>query len=267
METNTIDSKNFNDSSTQLWLANILEENSKQHSPFSLRAFARKVEVSPAVLSRVLAGKRKLTFNLAVRIADALSLGPSEREQLYSFYLTYSSDEKSLEVKKEKEESIDCFNALKDWYHYGITQLLFIETFNEDPKWIAKMLSITELEAKLGLDRLIRLNILARDSDGKIYRTKFHLSASTDIASAGLKHFQKQILEKSINSLEIDDLSERDITSITIAVNEDQIQEVKKEIKIFRKKMSELLTTGKKTRVYNLGVHLYPLSKSSKTNE
>lgn len=248
---------------SQSWLENLLAEKTQKNPLFSLRAFSKMVNISPAVLSRVLSGKRKLTFNLAVRIADALALGPSERELLYSFYLSNApADAMTEQNKKEKELSIDCFNAMKEWYHYGITQLLYIESFKEDPKWVAKMLSITELEAKLALDRLIRLEILDRDENGKLYRTATHLSTTTDIASSGIKHFQKQILEKSIASLLNDDISERDITSITIAINEDRIPEAKAEIKKFRMKMSEFLATGKKTRVYNLGVHLIPLSKS-----
>ena len=250
----------------QLWLENLLAEKIKTNPQFSLRAFARLVGVSPAVLSRILSGKRNLTFNLAVRIADGLVLGPIDRNQLYSLFTHTKSNENIKEDSHEKELSIDCFNAMKDWYHYGITQLLYMESFNEDPKWIAKMLSITELEAKLAIDRLIRLEMIDRDENGKIYRTNFHLAASTDVASAGIRHFQKQILEKSIKSLEEDDISVRDITSITIAINEDRLQEAKKEIKNFRKKMSEFLTEGEKTRVYNLGVHLIPLSKSAKDN-
>lgn len=257
METNIMENN-----SSQLWLENLLAEKIKKNPQFSLRAFARLVDVSPAVLSRILSGKRKLTFNLAVRIADALVLGPIERDTLYSFFMGAAS-EKSDEDRHEKELSIDCFNAMKEWYHYGITQLLCIEAFQEDPKWIAKILSITELEAKLAIDRLLRLEIIDRDENGKLYRTATHLSTSTDIASAGIRHFQKQILEKSIESLERDDVSERDITSITIAINEDRIPEAKKEIMRFRKRMAEFLADGEKTRVYNLGVHLIPLSKST----
>ena len=264
METNIISTF---ETSSKHWLENLLEEKTKKNSQFSLRAFARLVEVSPAVLSRVLSGKRKLTFNLAVRIADALVLGPVEREVLYSFYLTNTEDQSSIEVKKEKEVRTDCFNAMKEWYHYGITQLLYVKNFNKDPKWIAKMLSISELEAILAIDRLIRLEILDRDENGKLYRTSKHLSTTTDIASSGILHFQKQILEKSIESLETHDLKERDITSITIAINEDRIEEAKKEIKKFRMKMSEFLSAGEKTRVYNLGIHLIPLSKSARTEE
>lgn len=257
METNT------ENNHSQLWLENLIAEKIKKNPQFSLRAFARMVDVSPAVLSRILSGKRKLTFNLATRIADALVLGPVERDTLYSFFLGSSSEEKTEEEKVQKELSIDCFNAMKEWYHYGITQLLYIESFKEDSKWIAKMLSITELEAKMAIERLLRLEILDRDENGKLYRTATHLSTTTDIASAGIRHFQKQILEKSIESLEKDDVLERDITSITIAINEDRLAEAKLEIKKFRMKMSEFLSTGEKTRVYNLGVHLIPLSKSA----
>ena len=153
---------------SQLWLENLLTEKIKKNPQFSLRAFARLVNVSPAVLSRILSGKRKLTFNLAVRIADALVLGPSEREALYSFFTSNDHSEKSEEEKHEKELSIDCFNAMKEWYHYGITQLLYVESFRDDPKWISKMLGITELEAMLAIERLLRLEILDRDEDGRL---------------------------------------------------------------------------------------------------
>lgn len=250
------------ETNTQLWLENLLANKVKRNPQFSLRAFSRLVDVSPAVLSRILSGQRTLTFKLAVRIADGLLLGPSERDELYSFFTKKFDENESLTDRHEKEQSIDCFNAMKEWYHYGITQLLYIEGFKEDPKWIAKMLSITELEAKLAVERLIRLEILDRNEFGKLYRTSTHLSTTTDIASAGIRHFQKQILEKSIESLERDSLNERDITSITIAINEDRLAEAKLEIKKFRLKLSEFLSVGEKTRVYNLGIHLIPLSKS-----
>jgi len=259
---NFMETNNTENNHSQLWLENLIAEKIKRNPQFSLRAFARMVDVSPAVLSRILSGKRKLTFNLATRIADALVLGPVERETLYSFFLGSSLEEKTEEEKVQKELSIDCFNAMKEWYHYGITQLLYIESFKEDSKWIAKMLSITELEARMAIERLLRLEILDRDENGKLYRTATHLSTTTDIASAGIRHFQKQILEKSIESLESVDVLERDITSITIAINEERLAEAKQEIKKFRLKMAEFLGTGEKTRVYNLGIHLIPLSKS-----
>ena len=171
---------------SQVWLQNLLEEKTKRNPQFSLRSFARMVEVSPGVLSRIMNGKRKMTFSLAVRIADALKLGPMERETLYSFYLSESDMKKTDYAAKEL--TLDCFNAMKEWYHYGITQLLFVENFKEDYKWMAKILCVSELEVKLAVDRLVRLEILDRDENGKLYRTSTHLTTSTDVASSGIRH-------------------------------------------------------------------------------
>lgn len=255
--------ENIENTKKKLWLEQRLALKIKTNSQFSLRAFARLVDVSPAVLSRVLSGKRKLTFKLAVRIADALVLDPQERSELYSFFSSHKGEDDLQTDVAGIELTIDCFNAMKEWYHYGITQLLLMEGFSEDPKWIARMLSISEIEAKMAIDRLLRLEILDRDKNGKLFKTSFHLTTTTEVASAGIRHFQKQILEKSIYSLEHDDISTKDITSVTIAINENKISEAKKEIAKFRKKMAEFLTEGEKTRVYNLGIHLIPLSKSN----
>ena len=244
------------------WLENLLNERVQRNPSYSLRSFSSRIGVSPSVLSRVLSGKRNLSFKLALRIADSLKFGPEEREHLLELF-SNNKQEKTEEstIRKTKDLSVDCFNAMSEWYNYGLTQLLLIDEFREDSKWIAKALNISELQVKLTIERLLRLEILDRDEAGKLYRTSSHLSSTTDIASAGLRIFQKQILEKAITSLEEDHYLERDITSITMAVNEENIPKAKEEIKKFRLKMADLLENGKKTRVYNLGIHLIPLSE------
>lgn len=234
------------------WLENLLAEKIKKNPQFSLRAFARLVEVNPAVLSRVLTGKRRLTFKLAVRIADALNLEMHEREKLYSTY--------THETPNAHNE--DSYLALKNWYHYGITQIILLKNFREDYRWIAKTLDISELEARNAVERLIRLKVLARDEDQELIKTNFHFDTTPEIAASGIKIFQKEIFEKAINSLEVDEDNERNISSITLAISEDKLIEAKKEIKNFKKNMTKLLVDGEKTRIYNLSVSLFPLSES-----
>ena len=243
----------------QTWLENLLAEKIKYNPQFSMRAFARMVDVNPAVLSRILSGKRQLTFNLAVRIADALTLGPMEREELYAIF----TERSSLLNLKDKEINLDSYHAIKDWYHYGITELLLMDSFREDYKWLAHILDISELEAKLAVERLLRLKVLARDTDGKLCRTYAYFSTTPEIAASGIKHFQKQILEKFSESLDKDLEVERSFSSITIAINEEHLDLAKKEIKKFKKTMTKLLGEGKKTRLYSLGIMLTPLSKST----
>lgn len=246
------------------WLESFLSMKLQSNPRYSLRAFSQRVGISPSVLSRVLTGKRNLSFKMAVRISDALVLGPIERSELLKMTLKNKDQSPLNEQKKEKhvkDLTIDCFMAMSDWYHYAICQLIYVENFKEDNKWIAKTLGITELEVALAITRLIKLDILDRNDEGALFRTSSHYQTSTDIASAGLRKFQKQILERAILSLSDDLILDRDVTSITMAINIDKIPEAKIKIKQFRSDMADLLEEGVRTRVYNLGVHLVPLSK------
>ena len=53
--------------------------------------------------------------------------------------------------------SIDKFSVISEWYHYAILELTYVSGFKADYKWIARKLSITVEEAKVAIERLIRL--------------------------------------------------------------------------------------------------------------
>ena len=57
------------------------------------------------------------------------------------------------------------------------------------------------------------------------------------------------------------------MTYMTMAIDETKISEAKLLIEEFTNKMSALLETGKRTRVYEYGVYLYPLQKENLTEE
>jgi uncharacterized protein (TIGR02147 family) len=246
------------------WLEQLLTKKIQSNPQYSLRSFARQVGIAPSALSRILSGKRTFTLNLAIRISNALGLTPKDRDQLLAMISPPIKEVSTKKQSETKQLSVDCFNAMSEWYHFGIMQLFFLDDFVQDQKWMAKILGISQLEVKLAIERLLRLEILDKNEKGELFRTANQFATTTDISSAGLRLFQKQILEKAIVSLEEDQIFERDITSITVASNETQIELVKKEIKKFRLKMAKVLAEGPKTRVYNLGIHLIPVSDSTK---
>jgi hypothetical protein len=55
-----------------------LERLQRKNSRFSLRAFARKLGLSPGMLSNVLAGKRNLSVEVALQVAQRLGYSPAE---------------------------------------------------------------------------------------------------------------------------------------------------------------------------------------------
>lgn len=58
------------------------------------------------------------------------------------------------------------------------------------------------------------------------------------------------------------DIKDHDITSMTIAVDKTKIEVAKKKIAKFRRSLTKYLETGHKTEVYTFNVQLFPVSKA-----
>jgi len=66
------------------FLQNELEKRCKKNPRFSLRAFARTLEVEPSALSKILHGKRALTPKMLMRMASQLGLPTQDIERFAS---------------------------------------------------------------------------------------------------------------------------------------------------------------------------------------
>ena len=51
------------------------------------------------------------------------------------------------------------------------------------------------------------------------------------------------------------------MTSMTMAIDVDRLPEAREVITKFRRELCALLENGEQTRVYNLGIQLYPVSE------
>ncbi|HUP57729.1 MAG TPA: DUF4423 domain-containing protein, partial [Bdellovibrionota bacterium] len=142
-----------------------------------------------------------------------------------------------------------------------ILSLLETRDFEENPAWIAERLGINPVEASAALERLERLGLVARAQSGKLLSTEKNVATTNDVASAALRRSHRQSLEQAIEKLEEIDVEDRDITSITMAIDPAALPLAKKMIREFRRKLCATLETGKRSEVYNLNVQLVPVSR------
>lgn len=243
----------------------------EKNKSYSLRAFAKSCNVSPAALSQLISGKRVPSYKMAQKIMDHLGLPPTEREEFLSS-LAKKHQKRTLQRlnpvfrKKQKEFaakeiSIDLFKVIGDWYHYALLMLVCVNDFRPSHKWMASQLGISELEAKLGMTRLVEVGLLKKDGDTYSVTNEHFTTADKHLTNAALKRHTKQSLEKAIESVDNDPIDVRSMSYMTMAIDEDKIGEAKLLIEEFTNKMSALLESGKRTRVYEFGVYLYPLQK------
>ena len=145
----------------RLFLQGQFIERCKRNPKYSLRAFAKLLEVDASTLSQILREKRSISVVLQRSFLERLGLGPAEVNNLQMI------DEKEEETKV-RELALDAFQVIADWYHYAIFELITVKGFRNDSKWIAKTLNISPTEVNIALERLVRLDLIKLHKDGKL---------------------------------------------------------------------------------------------------
>jgi len=97
----------------------VLAERCQANPAYSLRSFAKQSGISVTVLSLVLSGKRKFSKQATERLADHLSLDPEA-----SLSLLRSRQTRGPAPAARTEISLDLFELISDWFHYGILSAL-----------------------------------------------------------------------------------------------------------------------------------------------
>ncbi|MBI2609108.1 MAG: DUF4423 domain-containing protein [Deltaproteobacteria bacterium] len=126
---------------------------------------------------------------------------------------------------------------------------------------MAKRLNISISQTVEAIKRLERLNFLKKNEDGTFVNCKKQLSTTDGTPDISLRKAHSHNLMLAQKSLEHDDLSTRDFTAVTMALDPEKLNDAKKMIREFRDKLSLYLSSGKKKEVYKLCVQLFPLTR------
>ncbi len=261
----------------QTCLKDELSRRLQKNPRYSLRSFARSLQVDPASLSRILLNQKVPTPELSQKILKNISLSPAEQKQflqsMAKAYEDHGVQRKKPEIKKILSDlnshvpthdfSADLFRVISDWYHYAILQLIQTEGSQMDAKWMARELNLQEIEVKLALSRLQELNLL-EEKNGKWVRIPRSLVLEDKaITTPALRKRVKQVTEKSVSSLENDSIELRNHSTLTMAIDPAKIPLAKKMIEAFTLELANALQTKKK-KVYELQINLFPLQRSEK---
>lgn len=243
-----------------------LSEIQRGNPQYSLRAFSKKVGVHVGALSSILNGKRNVSRDLAERISQRLLLDPQERSEILGLFpakrlYNKPGSAEGAPSSRYLQLSAAQFKMMAEWEHFAVLSLQACSDFQDSTSWIASRLGISESRAKQVVDRLIELELLERDQKGKLKRSDKSFRTTDDIADLSLKRCHDQTLELARDSLYRDSVSDRDFTSITMAIDPEKLSMAKEMIREFQDKLSDVLESGTRTEVYRLSMQLFPLSK------
>jgi uncharacterized protein (TIGR02147 family) len=268
----------MNETNYQEFLKNELDSRKTANSSYSLRAFARDLELTPPVLSSILNGKKGISTERAKKIAQKLKLNKNQFEWFVaSAGSLHARSQKVRSTFKEKmslcekpnefnELSLDYFKVIADWYHFAILELTYLENFQADFEWIAEKLGISTKEVSDAVARLLKLDLLEIKNGRWIDTFKF-LVTPNDVPSLSLKKYHSQLIQKSQKALFDQDVEKREYGSHVVSIDSDKLPELKKYIREFRNNFEKLVNSSKKKNdVYCLSLQFFSLTNVTKEN-
>ena len=234
-------------------LQNELVRRCRGNPHYSLRAFARFLDLDHSSLSQYLRGRRRLSIAIQRRLAERIGLPPPKSE-------SPSGEEGPL--AEATGLTADAFAVISDWYHFAIFELVTVEAFQPKPRWIARALGITINEVHIAVERLFRLGLLRRDDEGRWRQGAPLITTATNpFSTIGFRNLQAQVLQKALRALEEIPMERRDQSSMTLAIPAHRLPEAKERIRRFRRSFcSALQSEGERDSVYQLSISFYPLT-------
>lgn len=249
----------------RLWLESEYLSRKRKNSGYSLRAFAKFLEIPSGRLSQLLSEKRRFTPKLGAKIAGRLNFDPRQTEQL--LHAIRSSRSPSAEPRTPKPAvsyrpiDMDAFQAIADPLHFSILSLLELDRFDGNVKSIASRLGMPMLEARAAVARLERMGLVKKERNRYRLVAEEARTTTHDVSSAALREAHKKSLREAADQIDEIAMELRDITSMTMAIDPAKLPMAKERIREFRRGLSEILESGKKSEVYRLSIQLMPVTK------
>lgn len=242
-----------------------LAETQHRNPGYSLRSYSKKLGVHVGALSHILNGKRRVSRELAERITRKLLLDPQSRSEILALFPEKRKYAKSSSSEAPESRYLELtasqFKTASEWEHFAVMSLVKCEGAKNSAEWIARRLRITESRARQVVERLLQLGLIELDSNGNLTRSKKSYRTPDDYADEALKKHHDETFELARESLYRDSISERDMTTVTMAVDPKKMSTAKELIRKFQDDLSELLESGHQTEVYRLSVQLFPLTQ------
>ena len=252
-----------------------------QNESYSLRAFARDLNLTPSRLSETMNSKTGVSLPTVEKISVRLKLSKSERGILRDLYLltgkknqgareiAIESLSKARERNKMKSLDTEKFKVMAEWYHAAIVQLTDLESFRPDIEWISKTLEIPPERTRRAVDRLFHLGLLFEEN-GTWKQHPDMMITESEIPVTAIRQYHRQMMQKAFRSIEEAAIERRFIQSMTFAIPSDRYRDVCGKIQNLLKEAWELSEgernttyathSSAKNELYAINVQFFPLT-------
>lgn len=248
------------------------------HTANNLKTWAKRLGYkSPSSLTMVMKGQRQPSLEMINALSEDLKMNMKEKQYFMLLVQLEKAKSKNKDTKEILEKisslnpketaislSLKEFNAISDWYFLAIKQLISMPSFVEDEEWIHQKLrkKVPIIQIKSALETMLDTKTIGRNENGRLVVLKEGLITTNDVPSSAIKRHHFGMINRALESIEEQDVNERQITSVTMKVKEEDIIKAKKYIFEFIKEFNERFSTSEADNLYQLNTQFF-----SHTNE
>ncbi|KYG67325.1 hypothetical protein AZI86_10025 [Bdellovibrio bacteriovorus] len=243
----------------------------KKNPSYSLRAFAKYLEISPSLLSNLLRGLKGISDKKAGNIAKKLQLD-AENKKFFVLSAVGAHGRSAtkrkgaaaeLENLKKRQDNTVKFagneiEVIRSWHYLTFLELLELKDCDHSITWFARRLGLSTMATDKIVSQLISLKMV-EIIDQKYTARHAESQSSFDVPSPAIKDFHRSVLTEAAKALVRDDVMKREYMSMTFAFNEKKVAEAKEALREFQTQFASRFyeQDAEKDSVYQLSLQFF----------
>ncbi len=211
------------------YVADMLAYRKAADPNFSVLAATKTLRrMSPALVSLMVQGKRKITWDRTDELSKLLNLKPSERQYLRDWVLRTESGDNSNDIKKLGAPPIGSrrhasSHILTDWVNIFVKDAFDLEYIRQSPEEIYPLLG--GIASKQRIDRSIKFlmqhGYLRRSLNGQIVPESRLHSVDQNIPDNKIQQFHKALLQNAKEAIDQYSPEKRYANALVLSLNEE----------------------------------------------
>lgn len=253
--------------------------------PYTYAHFSAAANIkSPNYLKLIIEGQRNLSKDMIKKFSKAIGHTKEEFEEFQALvlygqaktplernqYLKSLSEIRVRQQIKRGQIRQEAFDKVPSWVSWVLFALADQEGARFEVETLRDLMrnKATADEIKKSLDRLIESGELVRDEDGKLKKGRLLMAGSEDIPVELVRKLQAELIYLGLESLFQDRPQDREFGALTLALTEQEFEQLKFEVRQLRKRWFRDFSVNRQNtkgdRVFQVNFQLFPVTKMSK---
>lgn len=259
----------------RIFLKEAFDERKGSDPFYSYRVLAETLGLDTSNMFRILHQEAQLPPRCQPRVLDFLGLSGRSAEY-FSLLIAYARERgvaakqeilgKALslrDVERRQLEEEKLASYFGNWWAVAVRSLLEVTEGRCVPSELSRRLSpsVSEAEIERSLKVLLELGLVKKASSGRLVLTETHVTAGGEVKTKALRNYQSEILALAAESLERFPKEQRDVSTITLAVDASTFAEIREILRECRRQIQKRVEEAKKPdRVMQLSMAFFPVA-------